>query len=276
MIGKPFINDVINKAIEDYLKFKATPANPMFSTFPVMAIRTLIYIYGELDIINPYITRNEQSLGGFDSNLTKYGFPEEKVEDFKNAFLKYHESLTKNVIPNEGMVMIQKYLMEMYLMKEKNMHLDISLEEEFKSYLYFSSNPNPHIQKDLPLLGNHANELQSYFQSIAFEMHHNFSLEEERRIIYPYVAYQVLGYNINQINALSDIDLKKVNDNVLNFFRINKEEPNKEDMLLKAISYYQKYGNRLTSGNGYVDMLLFLSVLVTTLFITFLAFWKLW
>lgn len=276
MIGKPFINDVINKAIEDYLKFKATPANPMFSTFPVMAIRTLIYIYGELDIINPYITRNEQSLGGFDSNLTKYGFPEEKVEDFKNAFLKYQESLTKNVIPNEGMVMIQKYLMEMYLMKEKNMHLDISLEEEFKSYLYFSSNPNPHIQKDLPLLGNHANELQSYFQSIAFEMHHNFSLEEERRIIYPYVAYQVLGYNINQINALSDIDLKKVNDNVLNFFRINKEEPNKEDMLLKAISYYQKYGNRLTSGNGYVDMLLFLSVLVTTLFITFLAFWKLW
>ena len=72
------------------------------------------------------------------------------------------------------------------------------------------------------------------------------------------------------------IDLKKVNDNVLNFFRINKEEPNKEDMLLKAISYYQKYGNRLTSGNGYVDMLLFLSVLVTALFITFLVFWKLW
>lgn len=276
MIGKPFINDVINKAIEDYLKFKATPANPMFSTFPVMAIRTLIYIYGELDIINPYITRNEQSLGGFDGNLTKYGFLEEKVEDFKNAFLKYQESLTKNVIPNEGMVMIQKYLMEMYLMKEKNMHLDISLEEEFKSYLYISSNPNPYIQKDLPLLGNYANQLQSYFQSIAFEMHHNFSLEEERRIIYPYVAYQVLGYNINQINALSDIDLKKVNDNVLNFFRINKEEPNKEDMLLKAISYYQKYGNRLTSGNGYVDMLLFLSVLVTALFITFLAFWKLW
>ena len=276
MIGKPFINDVINKAIEDYLKFKTTPANPMFSTFPVMAIRTLIYIYGELDIINPYITRNEQSLGGFDGNLTKYGFAEEKVEDFKNAFLKYQESLTKNVIPNEVMVMIQKYLMEMYLMKEKNMHLDISLEEEFKSYLYISSNPHPYIQKDLPLLGNYANQLQSYFQSIAFEMHHNFSLEEERRIIYPYVAYQVLGYNINQINALSDIDLKKVNDNVLNFFRINKEEPNKEDMLLKAISYYQKYGNRLTSGNGYVDMLLFLSVLVTALFITFLVFWKLW
>lgn len=276
MIGKPFINDVINKAIEDYLKFKATPDNPLFSTFPVMAIRTLIYIYGELDIINPYITRNEQSLGGFDSNLTKYGFQEEKVEDFKNAFLSYQELLVKNVIPNSGMLMIQKYLMEMYLMKEKNMHLDFSLEEEFKSYLYISSNPNPYIQKDLSLLGNHANQLQSYFQSIAYEMHHNFSLEEERRTVYPYVAYQVLGYNINQINALSDVDLKKVNENVLNFFRINKEELNKEEMLLKAISYYQKYGNRLTSGNGYVDMLLFLSVLVTTLFITFLAFWKLW
>ena len=117
MIGNPFINDVINKAIEDYLKFKATPDNPFFSTFPVMAIRTLIYIYGELDIINPYITRNEQSLGGFDGNLTKYGFQEEKVEDFKAAFLNYQELLTKNVIPNSGMLTIQKYLMEMYLMK---------------------------------------------------------------------------------------------------------------------------------------------------------------
>lgn len=275
MIGKPFINDVINKAIEDYLKYKQMPDNEAFSRFPVLAIRTLIYIYGELDIINPYITRNEQSMGGFDSNLMKYGFTKDKIEDFKDSFLRYEKDLTNQTIPNEGLISIEKYLMEMYLLKEKSMHLTKDDEALFNSYLYFPENTNQTVQNNLFLIGDNPSYLKRYFQSIAFETRHNFSFEEVRRVTFPPLAYQVLGYNMTQVNALNDIDLKKVNENVLNFFRINPDEENKEEMLLKAISYYQKYGNRLTSGNGYVDLLLFLSVLVTTLFITALAFMKL-
>lgn len=275
MIGKPFINDVINKAIEDYLKYKQMPDNEAFSCFPVLAIRTLIYIYGELDIINPYITRNEQSMGGFDSNLMKYGFTKDKIEDFKDSFLRYEKDLTNQTIPNEGLISIEKYLMEMYLLKEKSMHLTKDDEALFNSYLYFPENTNQTVQNNLFLIGDNPSYLKRYFQSIAFETRHNFSFEEVRRVTFPPLAYQVLGYNMTQVNALNDIDLKKVNENVLNFFRINPDEENKEEMLLKAISYYQKYGNRLTSGNGYVDLLLFLSVLVTTLFITALAFMKL-
>ncbi len=275
MIGKPFINDVINKAIEDYLKYKQMPDNEAFSRFPVLAIRTLIYIYGELDIINPYITRNEQSMGGFDSNLMKYGFTKDKIEDFKDSFLRYEKNLTNQTIPNEGLISIEKYLMEMYLLKEKSMHLTKDDEALFNSYLYFPENTNQTVQNNLFLIGDNPSYLKGYFQSIAYETRHNFSFEEVRRVTFPPLAYQVLGYNMTQVNALNDIDLKKVNENVLNFFRINPDEENKEEMLLKAISYYQKYGNRLTSGNGYVDLLLFLSVLVTTLFITALAFMKL-
>ncbi len=275
MIGKPFINDVINKAIEDYLKYKQMPDNEAFSRFPVLAIRTLIYIYGELDIINPYITRNEQSMGGFDSNLMKYGFTKDKIEDFKDSFLRYEKDLINQTIPNEGLISIEKYLMEMYLLKEKSMHLTKDDEALFNSYLYFPENTNQTVQNNLFLIGDNPSYLKRYFQSIAYETRHNFSFEEVRRVTFPPLAYQVLGYNMTQVNALNDIDLKKVNENVLNFFRINPDEENKEEMLLKAISYYQKYGNRLTSGNGYVDLLLFLSVLVTTLFITALAFMKL-
>lgn len=275
MIGKPFINDVINKAIEDYLKYKQMPDNEAFSRFPVLAIRTLIYIYGELDIINPYITRNEQSMGGFDSNLMKYGFTKDKIEDLKDSFLRYEKNLTNQTIPNEGLISIEKYLMEMYLLKEKSMHLTKDDEALFNSYLYFPENTNQTVQNNLFLIGDNPSYLKWYFQSIAFETRHNFSFEEVRRVTFPPLAYQILGYNMTQVNALNDIDLKKVNENVLNFFRINPDEENKEEMLLKAISYYQKYGNRLTSGNGYVDLLLFLSILVTTLFITALVFMKL-
>ena len=56
MIGQPFINPVLSHAIEMYLKYKEQPDNPIFQEFTVTAVRTLIYIYGELDILNPYIT----------------------------------------------------------------------------------------------------------------------------------------------------------------------------------------------------------------------------
>ena len=70
-----FVNIAIQDAIETYMNYKQTTDNEMFFSFPVMVIRTLIAIYGELDIINPYRTKNEDRMGGLDENLTKFGFP---------------------------------------------------------------------------------------------------------------------------------------------------------------------------------------------------------
>ena len=83
MIGKPFINESLSNAIENYLKYKNNPESEGFNEFKVMVIRSLIYIYGELDIINPYITQNEKNMGGFDNNLMKYGFSPKDLENFK-------------------------------------------------------------------------------------------------------------------------------------------------------------------------------------------------
>ena len=91
MIGNVFINEVFSRAIELYLKYKDKPNEPEYHRFLVMAIRTLVSIYGELDIINPYITQNEHNMGGFDSNLTKFGFPKSDLEDFKKQFLIFFE-----------------------------------------------------------------------------------------------------------------------------------------------------------------------------------------
>ena len=52
------------------------------------------------------------------------------------------------------------------------------------------------------------------------------------------------------------------------FFHVNPMEPNKAELLDKAVNYYKRYGNRVTTGNGYVDFLLFASILATAVFIT--------
>jgi len=271
MIGKPFVNEVISEAIGNYLKYKEKQEDPNFWTFPVMAIRTLIFIYGELDIINPYITQNEHNMGGFDSNLKKYGFRERELEEFKQAFLNYKKEIEENKYPNVSFLTIEKSLIRMYFDKKRMMNLGEEKDLEFKNYLYLETNENSYIKQDRERFCKDKKELDLYYTSISFEAKHNFTLEEIRRSTLIPEAYILLGYSMEQITALNDIDLRNVNNQIYQFFRIDPNQKDKEELLIKAVNYYKKYGNKVTSGNGYVDFLLFASILATAIFTTFLV-----
>ena len=268
MIGQPFINPVLSHAIEMYLKYKDHPEDPNFSEFTVMVVRTLVFIYGELDILNPYITHNEHMMGGFDSNITKYGFSIDALTDFKNQFLKFVEEQQKNIRPNSAFIKIQKYLIDMYSYKQKTMNLPIDQLMLFKKYLYIPENSEKIAEINRYLIN--PQEIIGYLNSKIYETNHNFILEPVKRETLNTDAYILLGYNMNQINNLNDTDLKAVNEQIYRFFRVDSNSPNSKELLDKAVNYYKRYGNRITTGNGYVDFLLFASIAATALFITIL------
>lgn len=268
MIGQPFINPVLSHAIEMYLKYKDHPEDPNFSEFTVMVVRTLVFIYGELDILNPYITHNEHMMGGFDSNITKYGFSIDALTDFKNQFLKFVEEQQKNIRPNSSFIKIQKYLIDMYSYKQKTMNLPIDQLMLFKKYLYIPENSEKIAEINRYLIN--PQEIIGYLNSKIYETNHNFILEPVKRETLNTDAYILLGYNMNQINNLNDTDLKAVNEQIYRFFRVDSNSPNSKELLDKAVNYYKRYGNRITTGNGYVDFLLFASIAATALFITVL------
>lgn len=268
MIGQPFINPVLSHAIEMYLKYKDHPEDPNFSEFTVVVVRTLVFIYGELDILNPYITHNEHMMGGFDSNITKYGFSIDALTDFKNQFLKFVEDQQKNICPNSAFIKIQKYLIDMYSYKQKTMNLPIDQLMLFKKYLYIPENSEKIAEINRYLIN--PQEIIGYLNSKIYETNHNFILEPVKRETLNTDAYILLGYNMNQINNLNDTDLKAVNEQIYRFFRVDSKSPNSKELLDKAVNYYKRYGNRITTGNGYVDFLLFASIAATALFITVL------
>ena len=268
MIGQPFINPVLSHAIEMYLKYKDHPEDPNFSEFTVMVVRTLVFIYGELDILNPYITHNEHMMGGFDSNITKYGFSIDALTDFKNQFLKFVEEQQKNIRPNSAFIKIQKYLIDMYSYKQKTMNLPIDQLMLFKKYLYIPENGEKIAEINRYLIN--PQEIIGYLNSKIYETNHNFILEPVKRETLNTDAYILLGYNMNQINNLNDTDLKAVNEQIYRFFRVDSNSPNSKELLDKAVNYYKRYGNRITTGNGYVYFLLFASIAATALFITVL------
>ena len=266
-MGKTFVNQAFSDAIELYLKFKNNKESSEYHSFFVVVIRTLVYIYGELDIINPYITQNEVNMGGLDNNLNKYGFPNDKIQDFKNQFLLYQEQKQQGKKPNSAFLKIEKYLIDMFLYKKR--YNSISDEElhEFQNLLYLPQNSNQIMQTELEENVVQKEELWLYFQSKHYETTHAFALEEIKRYTLLPDAYFLLGYNMNQIESMTDQDLTSVNKQIFDFFRVDINQPNKDEMLEKAVNYYKRYGNRLTSGNGYVDLLLFLSIIATVIFI---------
>ena len=268
MIGQPFINPVLSHAIEMYLKYKDHPEDLNFSEFTVVVVRTLVFIYGELDILNPYITHNEHMMGGFDNNITKYGFPIDDLTDFKNQFLKFIEEQQRNIKPNSAFLKIQKYLIDMYCYKQKSMNLPVEQLIQFKKYLYIPENSERIADINKYLIN--PQEIIGYLNSKIYEINHNFILEPVKRETLNTDAYILLGYNMNQVNNLNDTDLKAVNDQIFRFFRVDSNSPNSKELLDKAVNYYKRYGNRITTGNGYVDFLLFASIAATAIFITIL------
>ena len=274
MLGEPFINVELSNAIELYLKYKSQPENPIFQSFLVVVIRTLVAIYGELDILNPYITKNEKMMGGWNTNLTKFGFPLEKLDDFKKQFTLFVEAEKEGQKPNIPFIKIEKTLMLMFFYR--HMDTPISSEEQIPilNLFYLPTNQNPIIQADLQKYTVDPSELVNYFKSISYEYTHNFTIQEEQRSTLIPEAYQLLGYTMDRIENLTDQDLIEVNNQVFSFFQVDKDAPDKEELLIKAVNYFKRYGNRITSGNGYIDFLLFLSIIATAIFIVILFIFR--
>ena len=271
MLGQPFINPSLSKAIEDYLKYKDNPSDEHNFDYLVSIVRTLIYIYGELDIINPYITQNEHSMGGFDNNIVKFGFPSDLLEDFKNSFVTYDQEVANNAKPNVSFTKLQKYMIDMFFYKKRSLNLPDSTLEEIKKFLYIRENQEVHYAKLRDICLTDFDEIDLYFRSKQYEFMHNFNLSVVTRETLISDAYILMGYQMSQINSLNDYDLKRVNDQIYKKFQVDPNASNKDELLFKAVNYYKKYGNKLTTGNGFVDFLLILSVISTALFVGLLC-----
>ncbi len=267
MTQKQFISSEFSLAIQNYLTTKDQILSGSLP-FAVIVIRTLIYIYGELDIINPYITKNEENLGGFDSNLTKYGFGKEDLQDFKKAFTVFVRTSQEINGTSLNFFKVEKYLIDMFFYKKKAMNLSDEEVINFKEYLSLSTNVNLKDYYDLYL--NNTLKLDHYFASKWYRDKHDYNLIALKRNNLLLDAYYVLGYSKDQILNMKDEELENVNNQVYDFFKIPKDSPNKNGLLMQAVNYYKQFGNRLTSGNGYVDLLLLMSVLCTIVFILLL------
>ena len=256
-----FINEDINEGILNYLN------NVNGDNFITIIIKTLISIYGELDIINPYKTNTENGMGSFDENIIKFGYSREDLSLFKQNVMNFY--LTKNDIPNKYFNEIEKQLIDMYFCKIKS--VNIKTDDSFKSLIQFEGtnlNFKYSTSKD---------ELKRYFNfknrmlnsNINYNIVENDTLNKE--------AYEILGYSYDNISSMNKEELFDINNKVFEYFNIDQSSEDKYIRLDQAIEYFKQFPKEtIKKENGYVEFLLLsgfisISLLVVTIIVGVLA-----
>ena len=265
MGNEEFISKEFTLAIESYLTTKDQSLSSSLS-FPVIIIRTLIEIYGELEIIEPYLNKNVSLQNGFDENIMKYGFSKEKLDDFKKCFNSFYRTYKER--PNIFLVRIEQYLIDMLFLKKKQIGLLEGELDNFKKYICLSTNTYLIDYTNYYLEDKTC--LDYYLARQNYVSEHTFDLTPVKKATLFIDAYLLLGYTVEEVSKMTSEELEEANHKVYAFFRIDENDENKRDLLIDAVNYYKRYGNRLTSGNGYVDLLLLISVVVTILVTLFI------
>lgn len=248
-----FVNEAFTIAINDYLNSKNNTNGVKFNSFMVVVIRLLMIIYDELDILNPFYLNNEQALN---DNLEKYGYNYISVDKFKKTFQNYYENEN-----SEDFINLQKMLIDMFALKNKTMEISKDIECNFKDLLYTPNSSNMLIISYNYLMAKDPNEIENYFSKVMESSKYHKPQKPKKTLNID--AYEILKYSLEDINKLSADELDEVNKKVYNYFDINENAINKDYLLDKAVYDYKNPKPALSSGNGYVDILLVLSIVAT-------------
>ncbi|MBE6161725.1 MAG: hypothetical protein E7158_05870 [Firmicutes bacterium] len=239
-----FINEALTIGINNFLN------NTNKDDFITIIVSTLVNIYGQLDIINPYKTNSENS---FDENITKFGFTKEKLSIFKQHVENFY--LSKDDKPNKYFNEIEKELIDMYFYKFKSIKQDDTDLDSFKKNIQFEGTILNEIysinKKEINKYFNY--KIKNKIMNINYNLIANNILNKE--------AYSYVGYSYDNIKNMNEMELDVINRKVFDYFKI---DINREDRFLRlqqAIEYYkdikkENIEDDKIKENGYVEFIL--------------------
>ena len=264
-MDKVFINNAFTKACDCYLDSNDNVKGVMYNSFLVVVIRMLVSIYSELDIINPKVMGDEELLK---ENLDKFGYSKMDIEVFLSNIELFYEFENANNNDkfrkrNPYFIIIQKELIDMFIKKKLNFYITNDEVREFYDLLYTPYATNP-LRVSFNYL--HAKDILKIDRYFRIEMKENVKiiLPKEKHLLNA-LAYEMINYNYDYVKNLDSSEIDKINSQVYDYFKIRENAINKEYLLEKEIERIVKENNKVTSGNGYVDILLVLSVICTVL-----------
>lgn len=255
-----FVNEAFDVAIKNYLQSKDHKDSIMYNSFLVVVIRTLINIYGELDIISPFQSKNEVLLH---NNLLKFKFSKMKLNKFFSDLESFYNNDKLEILPNNIFVNVEMFLIDMYMTKKVNYNVTLEESEKFKKLLY-----SPYAKNPLMISFNYSNSIDNFSVMNYFDAQDKFNVKveiEEPKVLLAPEAYRVINKNYTDICLLSAEDVKNINEEVYTSLNVDKNMVNFEYLYDLALFNFYNKDRKITSGNGYVDILLVMGIVSTFL-----------
>lgn len=257
-VDKFFINPAIEYGIKSYMNYKEQKSFPIIYTFEMNVIKVLTIIYGEKSILLPYKIDNEKA---FECNLLMYDLKETDMKNFLKYMNDYYEFMKnyKSEKKATGLTTeVEKILMEMIIKRSKRKEFSQAEIEEFDRIF----NPiDGNLKKIKSLVSANNGLIVRAWESNKFELtntqikmiavHPNLLSREE---------YNKYGYDIRTIASLSEEEINKINQ-VINI------EENRTYIQKDKKRVFKRNSIVLTTGNGFVDKLMLLSIIATELMI---------
>ena len=238
-----FVNDAMDYALTMYTRSKERKFSPIYNSFLVVVIRALCSIYGKLDITNPFLTKNEY---GFNQNLERFGYEWDNLAKFYEHMQAYYEwakasSKSQVISKSKEFVLIQKQLIDMLACKIGD-NIDFLDEEvgKLSKYLYTEDNPDPKFQLFNIQVAENTKTVKKYLNSM---------IENKKTPV------EILG-GIEKVKNLS-----KPGDEKDEVYRLIEADMKNEPGRRAANMVKPKL--LLTSGSGFVDTILLVSIITT-------------
>lgn len=261
-----FINEAFDKAINDYLISKNKEDSILYNSFLVVVIRMLISIYGELDIINPYQVKNEIA---FDSNLMKFGASIEEISDFKRSLDVFFNIEKRNIKSlkresNPHFIKIQKNLIDFFNLKRLNYGISAKDSHEFFDLLYTPGTSNALRLSYNFLNAENVYEVAEYFKEV---MAIKKIEEKSKKNLIGFDIYKLFNVSIADLSKMNETQIENLNSQIYKSLDISENAVNKKYLLKEKVKEFKVQSAPITTGNGYVDILLIMSVIVTVVMV---------
>lgn len=256
-----FINNAIENGITNYLNYINSKQINKIYLYEFYVVKILIRIYGEINIINPFKLGKEKS---FINNLQIYGINEEQTSLFIKYMEEYDKWLNSSIeFPkNEITAKINKSLINMIIMKSIDHKIS---SEDMEIFDDFFNPKNIELIKIYELTNNDQELIPNLWERKKSQFKKGLIFEEIPPNLLSSDVYKKYGLSINEIKQLSNLKIKEINDKI-----IIEESDN-------SGGRHEKFDPKkliLTSGSGFVDTIVLLSIMVTEIMIGLLiAFW---
>lgn len=260
-----FVNIAIDNAIKSYLTSSKDSDSILFNSFYVVVIRALILIYGK-DIIEAYNNKNSVL---FMNILSKYGMSVADVAVFKEEFLNFfnfeeENSKRKIKLKNPYFKVVLKYLVDMFAAKKKKTSINYLEEEEFLDLIYTTHTKNPYRISYNYLMSDDIMYSEKYYYSRINELDITRDLSEDIGDNLNLKALEYVGVNLSNLKDMSNSETEQAKINAYEYFDVDVNSPTRDKDLEEQVNALNNLNNKVTSGNGYVDILLLMSVIATS------------